>query len=155
MKRWLELLITVVLALGTVSATLSADTKTEVRKAIDSGNARYIEAFAKRDAAALAALYDDDGVRFGQKGAYARGRAGITEDVAKFIKAVAGPIKVTIETEDLWVVDDLAYETGKYSYTFTPAGEKETKSDGHYVTIWKKQRDGGWRIVADIGVPRD
>ena len=49
-------------------------------------------------------------------------------------------------------MDDLAYETGKYTYTFTPPGKAETQTGGHYVTIWKRQADGGWKIMADMGV---
>ena len=26
-------------------------------------------------------------------------------------------------------------------------------ADRHYVTVWKKQPDGGWKIWADMGVP--
>ena len=60
-----------------------------------------------------------------------------------------------IDTEDLWVVDDLAYETGKYTYTYRLVGKEENHIGGHYVTVWKKQSDGGWRIAADMGVSND
>jgi uncharacterized protein (TIGR02246 family) len=124
----------------------------EIRKAIDAGNAKYVDAFAKSDAGALAGLYDESGARFSPKGVVVRGRPAIAESVAGFMKSVTGPIKVSIETEDLWIVDDVAYETGKYSYTFTPPGKSETQTGGHYVTIWKHQADGTWRIIADMGV---
>ncbi len=26
-------------------------------------------------------------------------------------------------------------------------------ADGRYVTIWKEQASGGWKILADMGVP--
>lgn len=133
----------------------SSVTDPAIRKAIDAGNARYIDAFAKSDAGALAALYDESGSRFSPKGIVVRGRPAIAESVAGFMKSVTGPIKVAIETEDLWVVDDLAYETGKYTYTFTPPGKSETQTGGHYVTIWKHQADGSWKIMADMGVPND
>jgi uncharacterized protein (TIGR02246 family) len=133
----------------------SSVTDPAIRKAIDAGNAKYIDAFAKSDAGALAALYDESGSRFSPKGIVVRGRPAIAESVAGFMKSVTGPIKVAIETEDLWVVDDLVYETGKYTYTFTPPGKSETQTGGHYVTIWKHQADGSWKIMADMGVPND
>lgn len=125
----------------------------EIRKAIDAGNAKYIDAFARSDAGALAGLYDESGSRFSPKGVVVRGRPAIAESVAGFMKSVTGPIKVSIETQDLWAVDDLVYETGKYTYTFTPPGKSETQTGGHYVTIWKRQADGGWKIIVDMGVP--
>jgi uncharacterized protein (TIGR02246 family) len=133
----------------------SSATDPEIRKAIDSGNAKYIDAFARSDAGALAGLYDESGSRFSPKGVVVRGRPAIAESVAGFMKSVTGPIKVSIETQDLWAVDDLVYETGKYTYTFTPPGKSETQTGGHYVTIWKRQADGGWKIVADMGVPNN
>jgi uncharacterized protein (TIGR02246 family) len=133
----------------------SSATDPEIRKAIDSGNAKYIDAFARSDAGALAGLYDESGSRLSPKGVVVRGRPAIAESVAGFMKSVTGPIKVSIETQDLWAVDDLVYETGKYTYTFTPPGKSETQTGGHYVTIWKRQADGGWKIVADMGVPNN
>jgi uncharacterized protein (TIGR02246 family) len=131
----------------------SSVTDPEIRKDIDAGNAKYIDAFARSDAGTLAGLYDESGSRFSPKGVVVRGRPAIAESVAGFMKSVTGPIKVSIETQDLWAVDDLVYETGRYTYTFTPPGKSETQTGGHYVTIWKRQADGGWKIIVDMGVP--
>jgi len=131
----------------------SSVTDPEIRKAIDAGNAKYIDAFARSDAGALSGLYDESGSRFSPKGVVVRGRPAIAQSVAEFMKSVTGPIKVSIETQDLWAVDDLVYETGRYTYTFTPPGKSETQTGGHYVTIWKRQADGGWKIIVDMGVP--
>jgi len=147
-------LIVIICFFGIVSG-YSQDSSGEIRKAVDAGNAKYIEAFHKLDANALADIYDNDGVRFGPKGTYARGREAIAKKVNEFMQSVTGPIKIAIETEDLWVIDDLAYETGKYTYTFSLAGKKESHVGGHYVTIWKRQADSAWRIAADLGISGD
>jgi ketosteroid isomerase-like protein len=45
---------------------------------------------------------------------------------------------------------DLGYTTGSFQLTVTgPAGTPET-SAGKYVTVWKKQTDGQWKVVVDI-----
>jgi uncharacterized protein (TIGR02246 family) len=159
MNRFLPLVICTLLLFPVIAQARrpvqSSVTDPAIRKAIDTGNAKYIDAFAKSDAGALAGLYDESGSRFSPKGIVVRGRPAIAESVAGFMKSVTGPIKVAIETEDLWVVDDLVYETGKYTYTFTPPGKSETQTGGHYVTIWKHQADGSWKIIADMGVPND
>jgi uncharacterized protein (TIGR02246 family) len=157
MKRSIEIvLVTVLLAIGNGSAVSLNNATIEVRKAIDAGNRKYIDAFGKLDGAALAAVYDEDGVRLGEKGSYARGRSAIASNVNVLMKAVTGPVIVTIETQDLWIVDDRAYETGKYSYSFTIRGKKKSRHiGGHYVTVWKRQKASDWRIVADMGVPND
>jgi ketosteroid isomerase-like protein len=81
-----------------------------------------------------------------------RGRDAIAEDVGEFVRKV-GPVRVTLETKEVWLMDDNAYETGIWSYTFQPKGQREQHIHGHYVTVWQRQRDGGWKILADMGIP--
>jgi ketosteroid isomerase-like protein len=46
---------------------------------------------------------------------------------------------------------DLAYTEGEFlSKGRTPEG-KEASRTGRYVTVWRKQLDGSWRAVVDIG----
>lgn len=137
------------------SPSQSSVTDPEIRKSVDAGNAKYISAFAKSDAGALSDLYDESGSRLSPNGIVVRGRPAIAESVAGFMKSVTGPIKVSIETQDLWLIDNLVYETGRYAYTFTPPGKSETQTGGHYVTIWKRQSDGSWKIFVDMGVPNN
>ena len=122
------------------------------RRGIEAGNAAYIAAFKRANAKALAQVYDPHGARLSEGGVVARGRAAIADDVGKFVSQV-GPVRVTLETKDLWLVGDTAYETGLWSYAFQPQGKAEQRIGGHYVTLWKRQPDGGWKIWADMGVP--
>jgi uncharacterized protein (TIGR02246 family) len=103
------------------SLAAASDPGAEARKAIDVGNAQYIKCHGQGDAAGVAALFEENGARLEQKGRIIRGRKAIQADVEKFLKEVE-PVTVTVETVDFWVIDDRAYETGKYTYTFTPPG---------------------------------
>jgi uncharacterized protein (TIGR02246 family) len=122
------------------------------RRGIQAGNAAYIAAFKRADAHALAQVYDPEGARLNEGGVVVRGRTAIADDVGKFVGKV-GPVHVALDTKDLWLVGDTAYETGLWSYTFQPKGQAEQRIGGHYVTLWKRQPDGGWKIWADMGVP--
>lgn len=136
------------------SSQARSDDPGAVRDAIKRGNAQYIQAFKNADAAGVASVYAIDGNRFHAKGGISRGRAAIQRDLEGFIKKT-GPVTVTIKTLDLWIVEDRAYETGQWSYTFQPAGKDKTTMAGNYVTIWQRQKDGGWKIIADMDVPRE
>ena len=47
--------------------------------------------------------------------------------------------------------NDLAYVHGAYQITVTPPGAAEPVGDqGKGVEVWKKQRDGSWKVVLDI-----
>ncbi len=146
---WMAVVLLTTAAAAQSPATPSTTT---VREAIDRGYADYVKAFAEADAAALAAVYDAQGARLNSNGVVVQGRAAIIEDVSRFLGRV-GPVEVIIEIVDLWVIDDLVYETGTWSYRFTPSGQDQQTVGGRYVTVWKRQPGGAWKILADLGVP--
>jgi ketosteroid isomerase-like protein len=145
----------VLVATSTVHAQqqASADSvRKAVGSAIDSGNAEYIRGFANSDAARVAAVYSTNGGRLGENGALAHGTADITKAVALVLHQV-GPITVTLKTVDLWVMENRAYETGKWTYAWAKKGGGITTVGGRYVTVWLREPGGRWRIEADVGVP--
>ncbi len=124
----------------------------DARAAIDAGNKAYIEAMANADAAAFADVYDTDGRRLAGGGEVVRGRKAIMDHIGSFFTRI-GPVSATIETAEVWLIDDVAYESGRWTYTFTPPGDNRRTIGGRYVTIWRLQKDGGWKIYADMSVP--
>lgn len=48
---------------------------------------------------------------------------------------------------------DLGYTAGSYEITRQDEKGKRIVGSGKYITIWKKQRDGSWKVVFDSGVP--
>ncbi|HME88682.1 MAG TPA: nuclear transport factor 2 family protein [Chthoniobacterales bacterium] len=127
---------------------------TEARKAIDKGNAQWIEAWDKADASLIAKLFTEDGVLLGRSGKLFKGPQQIFERQKKVMEGAGKGVKATVTTVDVWLDVDIAYETGKYSYKFQEKGQAVTE-EGRYVTIWKRQNDGSWKILADMGVSND
>ena len=124
----------------------------EPHEAISAGNAAYIEALGSANAPAFANVYDARGSRLAGGGEIVRGRGAIADYIGSFFTRI-GPVEATIETADLWVIDELAYETGRWTYTFTPPGDNRRTIGGRYVNVWKQQESGGWKILVDMGVP--
>ena len=158
MKRAILLLIATGVAVlaepehKTESAT--SPTLAEARKAIDKGNAQWVEAWDKADASLLASLFADDGVMLESNGKFSKGPKQILEQQKPAMEAAGKGVKATVTTVDLWLDGNTAYETGKYSYQFSKTGKPVTE-EGRYVTIWKRQANGSWKIVTDMGVPKD
>ena len=46
---------------------------------------------------------------------------------------------------------DMGYTYGNYIYTAKNKDGKLTTSYGKYTSIWKKQKDGQWKVVVDMG----
>jgi uncharacterized protein (TIGR02246 family) len=126
----------------------------DVRRAIDRGNAQWSEGWAKGDAAMVAAVFADDGVQLAGSGKLIKGRQQIAERQKAAMQGADPGVKVTVTTVNVWLDGDTAYETGKYKYEYKEKG-KPGVDEGRYVTIWKRQKDGSWKLTMDMGVPQD
>ena len=124
-----------------------------VRKAIDKGNAQWSEGWAKGDAAMVAAIFAEDGVQLTSSGKVIKGREQIQERQKAAMAGADPGVKVTVTTTNVWLDGDTAYETGTYKYEYTEKG-KPGKDEGRYVTIWKRQKDGSWKLAMDMGLPQ-
>ena len=102
----------------------------------------------KGDTATALANYTDDAVVMGAGERMARGK----DAVAKAFTAMLSQVNIkdaAVHTEDVMVSGDLAVETGTFQWTLAPTtGEEVLK--GKYLTVWKQQADGSWKIVRDI-----
>jgi ketosteroid isomerase-like protein len=67
----------------------------------------------------------------------------------------ADPAVLTWEPEaaEIAASGEMGYTSGPY--VLRPRRDAEPAGFGHYVSVWKKQPDGAWRVLLDIGVPHD
>ncbi|KPK83136.1 MAG: hypothetical protein AMS25_01170 [Gemmatimonas sp. SM23_52] len=101
-------------------------------------------AFASSDAAALAALYTQDGKLLPPSSDVVAGTAAIQGFWQNVMEA--GVARAQLTTEEAMGFDDTAFEVGRYSL-YDSAGN--TIGQGKYIVIWKKTEDG-WRLYRDI-----
>ncbi len=52
---------------------------------------------------------------------------------------------------DISDAGDLGYTTGPYEFWKNKV-DKESASHGHYVSVWRKEKNAGWKVVIDFGV---
>ena len=130
-------------------ATPTATDPAAVRRAIDSANARLADALTREDAAAQSANYSSDAMVMMANMPAWKGQAEIQTKAGELFQAwdVKDP-KFT--TESVEISGDLAVETGTYSMTLTPKDGKPMADNGKYITVWKRQADGSWKIFRDI-----
>lgn len=136
------------------SVLVSTDALTDVKLAIERGNAQWAEGWAKGDAAMVAAIFVDDGVQLGAGGKITKGRLQIMDHQKTAMQGADPGVKVSTVTEIVWLDGDTAYEMGKYKYEYTVKGKLGT-DEGRYLTIWKRQKDGGWKLSMDMGIPKE
>jgi uncharacterized protein (TIGR02246 family) len=120
-----------------------------VRHAIDSTNALAAAALASGDTAALMRNYADDAVLLFPNAPVISGRAALSKFAADMFSTISMK-DIRMTTTDVMVSGELAVETGTYEWTIVPKGGKPMPETGKYITVWKKQGDGAWKIVRDI-----
>jgi len=119
-----------------------------VKKAIEAVNAKLSEALAKGDAKAVTALYTADAYVMPPNLPAVHGSAAVEALWDGFIKQ--GAKGVALATEDVDRSGDLAAETGTFTFTMQPEGKPAVTTAGKYVVVWKRQKDGGWKLHRDI-----
>jgi ketosteroid isomerase-like protein len=80
------------------------------------------------------------------------GRAAIREAMAKTFADTAFSLRWEPLQSDVGAASDLGYTNGRYKVQFRDAKGKAVERTGRYLTVWKKQADGSWKVVRDIGV---
>jgi uncharacterized protein (TIGR02246 family) len=116
----------------------------ELRAAIAASNQKFMDTFARGDAAGMARLYTSNGQLLPANSDFVTGSAAIE----RFWGGAMGMgIKSAhLETVELEDHGDTALEVGKYSL----GGEGgQTLDQGKYVVVWKTE-GGEWKLHRDI-----
>jgi uncharacterized protein (TIGR02246 family) len=119
-------------------------TSTEVRDAIAAANENFMAAVKKGDAAALAALYTENGQVLPPNSDFVTGK----DAIQAFWQAILdmGIKEAKLEIVEVEGHGDTAIEVSKY----TLHGEEGQQLDkGKYIVIWK-QEEGQWKLHRDI-----
>ena len=112
------------------------------------------QAYAARDAEALAAMYSADAALANPGMALATDSASRRKDIAQF--AADPNLKVDFASDRVQVAKsgELAYSRGHFTMQSSDPATKQPRTDsGSYLTVWQKQADGGWKAVEDFVVP--
>jgi ketosteroid isomerase-like protein len=80
------------------------------------------------------------------------GRAAIREEMAKTFADTAFSLRWEPLQADASTSSDLGYTNGRFEVRFRDAKGNAAMRTGRYLTVWKKQADGSWKVVRDIGV---
>jgi uncharacterized protein (TIGR02246 family) len=111
-----------------------------------------VKAVAALDAAKAASFYTDDVIGMEPDAPVVQGKENKQRIFETMIKEKAEvswkPVKVEVARSG-----DLAYSWGKGKVSTKDKKGKVTETTGKYVSVWKKQADGGWKIAIDTMIP--
>jgi len=152
--RTLSLSVLAIVLAPSLSAAPPERVPAEARTAIAAANAAWVPAMQRQDVAAIVEPYADDAIFVTATGESVKGRAAIgqlmRDRFAKTGRLVAG----TIAQDGLVKVGDLIYEWGHAEMRLAPpAGGAEVSAAGRYLTVWRRDADGVWRIARNLSLP--
>jgi uncharacterized protein (TIGR02246 family) len=109
---------------------------------------RWLQLVKTKDAAAIAALYAEDGAVMPPNAPSGKGRAAIQQTWASMMQTPGFALTFAPEQIVVSASGDMALDRGTYSLTIAPNGTAQTDT-GKYVVVWRKI-GGEWKAAADI-----
>jgi uncharacterized protein (TIGR02246 family) len=111
-----------------------------------------LAAFQSKDKAKLAPFYADDAVMAVPGQPQMEGREAILAGAERDMKDPAFRIDFTADKVE--ASGDLAYSRGRYTVGYTdPQTRNPAEGRGTYVTVFRRQADGSWKVVTDVVHP--
>ena len=97
-------------------------------------------------------FFADDGVVLMPDIGPVKGREAIRKTKVAGFARPGFSLRWKPEYADIAASGDLGYTYGPYTMMFIGSDGKKVTRTGRYFTIWKKQKDGSWKVMLDNGV---
>jgi len=119
------------------------------RAAVEEIFATYSATNKIKDVDGWMALWDEGGIKMVPNFPSIYGKSAIREFKHKRSQS-PDDMEMTIKIEDTQVSGNFGFAHGTYFVSITPQGGGAAKSmEGKYLTIFRKQADGAWKIYRD------
>lgn len=127
----------------------SADAATSTQ-AIEAAEKEQIAAIGQKYLGGATDVYSDDAVFVGDDGKAITGKDNIKTAFKQFLDDPALKLDYSAGEKQFSSSGDMAYSTAAFTETYTdPTTKKSVTVKGTNVSVWRKQADGSWKLVAD------
>ena len=150
MKRTLNGLAVLSVSLLLVSLLFAQKASATRENAIRAADEGWARVFGAKDLKASLDFCADDASFMAPSAPVAVGREVIGKSFAAFF--TLPDLKITWRPSKIEVArsGELGYSTGAYEMSFKDPSGKTLSDKGKYVTIWKQQPNGSWKVICDI-----
>jgi len=137
----------VLLHLGTLGF-LSMAAKDYKREIMDADRA-FDLAVSKGGSAAWASFFAEDGKMLGPQ--MIEGRAAVREAMTPLLDKKGNELRWSPTFAEVSKSGDLGYTIGESRRYFTDKDGKAFESTGRYISVWRRGKDGSWKVAVDTG----
>ena len=127
------------------SSGAKADADTLIRLEAD-----FMKAAAERGSQGYMSYYAEDAAELPNGADMFRGKESIAKTMG-FLDDKNNHLTWTPVYADMAASGDLGYTYGTFEFRSKDKDGKPTVEYGKYASIWKKQKDGSWKVVMDMG----
>jgi ketosteroid isomerase-like protein len=109
---------------------------------------RFSDAYKRGDFPTIGTMYDEHAIAFPPDADMVMGRQAIQDLWKSAFDSGVKSLDLTVlgaESSGSYMI-----ETGRALLHVQSAGKPETTQSAKYVVVWKKQKDGSWKIYRDI-----
>ena len=145
------------LALTLGACTKSADSSSgganadSVKQAIKADETKWNQQIKAKDTEGLAGHYTDDAYFVGPGAPPADGSTAIRKFYANGLTDPAIDVDIASDKIDVAASGDMAYSRGHFTEKYTDKKTGKVMTDkGSYLSVYKKQPDGSWKMVEDF-----
>lgn len=112
--------------------------------------AEFMKAAADKGSQGYMSYYADDSVEVPNGGPIIQGKTNIAKGMG-FLDDKNSRLIWTPVGADISSSGDLGYTYGNFEFHATNKDGKPVVEYGKYTSIWKRQKDGSWKVVLDMG----
>lgn len=152
----LALLILLASCTASSGGTPGADTigVAALRDSVMQADRDFATAFRSRRVEGWVSWFDTAGVQVDPGGTLPRGHDEIRAYMTKAFDDTAAVLAWRPTMAELSNDGSMGYTIGEYDFYVRGRDSARTASSGQYLTVWRRQADGSWKVLADIGSPR-
>jgi ketosteroid isomerase-like protein len=112
--------------------------------------ADFMKAAAEKGSQGYMSYYAEDAVELPNGADMIQGKESIAKGMS-FLDQKDNHLTWTPVYADMAASGDLGYTFGTYEFRSKDKDGKPTIEHGKYASVWKKQKDGSWKVVMDMG----
>ena len=123
------------------------------RAAIRDVTAQRVQAWNDKDVERVLSFNTEDSSWFPPNAAIASGQEAMRALFPQLVESPGFALSAETTTVEVSRAGDLAYSPGIYEITVNDPEGNPVTTVGKWVSVWKKQADGSWKVVAHIWNP--
>lgn len=126
------------------------------RRALMEADRAFAAATAESGTSGWVSFFADDGVQIAAGARRLEGHGAIREAMDPFFSSSGRRLAWAPDTAVVSGDATLGWTTGEYTITAPDSsGTERMTGRGRYVSIWRKEPDGSWKVTMDVGSPAD